>query len=84
MEFYGNRLSDDQVKEIVSSFMYERYGENGREPSVDEIRFALKNFLKRMTEEPNVYVRQNDQGEWVWEIVEENGLEDETYYDHPN
>lgn len=84
MEFYGNRLSEDQVKEIVSSFMHERYGDDHREPSLNDIRFALKYFLKRMTEEPNIYVKQNDQGEWIWDIIEEEGLEDDAHYDHPN
>ncbi len=84
MEFYGNRLSEDQVKAIVSSFMHDHYGEDDREPSIDDIRFALKYFLKRMTEEPHIYVKQNDQGEWIWDIIEEEGLEDDAYYDHPN
>lgn len=84
MEFYGNRLTEDQVKEIVSSFMLERYGEDDREPSLDDIRFALKHFLKRMAEEPDIYVKQNDEGEWIWDIIEENGFKDDAHYDHPN
>lgn len=84
MEFYGNRLSEDQVKAIISSFMHDRYDEGDRKPSIDDIRFALTYFLKRMTEEPHIYVKQNDQGEWIWDIIEEEGLEDDAYYDHPN
>ena len=83
MEFYGNRLSEDQVKTIVSEFMKIRYGKEEKEASPDDTRFALKDYLKRMTAEPQIYIHQNDHGEWTWDIIEEN-IEDEAFYDHTN
>ncbi|WP_167577778.1 hypothetical protein [Ammoniphilus sp. YIM 78166] len=83
MEFYGNRLSQDQVKTIVSEFMKIRYGNEEKEASPEEIRFALQHYLRQMTEEPNIYIHQNDHGEWTWDIIVED-LEDEAYYDHMN
>lgn len=83
MEFFGNRLTEDQVKTIVRTYMEIRYGDIDQDPSQDDIRFALKHYLKRMLEEPHIYVHQNDHGEWVWDIVEEE-LDDEAFYEHPN
>lgn len=83
MEYYGNRLAKDQVDAIVDYFMKERYGSEERQATLDDIHFALRFYLKRMTGEPHIYVHQNDQGEWMWDIVEE-GFDDEAYYDHQN
>ncbi|RXT08973.1 hypothetical protein [Ammoniphilus sp. CFH 90114] len=83
MEFFGNRLTDDQVKTIVEAYMEIRYGDLELEPSQEDIRFALKHYLKRMLEEPEIFVHQNDHGEWVWDIVE-GELEDEAFYEHLN
>jgi hypothetical protein len=83
MEYYGNRLDNHQVESIVADFMQNRYGTCEREPSPDDIRFALKYYLKRMNEEPNIYVNLNEQGEWIWDIVQED-IHDEAQYDNTN
>jgi hypothetical protein len=83
IEYYGNRLDEDQVHSIVNAFMEERYRDTLRQATVEDIRFALKNYLKRMTGEPSIYIKQDEKGEWVWDIVEEEII-DEAYYEHPN